>query len=125
MAGSGTARRINVRRAFFLLCALTCGAAFAQPKSADPSRAAARAALCEKCHGTPQREPLPGAPYLAGQQYQFLELQMFLFREGLRDAPQMAGVLKDITDRDFADLGAYFTRQTPPRSKGKLDPKLH
>lgn len=101
------------------------GAAAAQPQSADPSRAAARAAACEGCHGSPQRAPLPGTPYLAGQQYLFLEMQMFLFREGLRDVPQMAGLFKDVTDRDFADLGAYFARQTPPRGASRPDPIVH
>jgi cytochrome c553 len=127
MPGVATARRMNApRRAIFFLCALSfVGAAPGPPKSADPSRAAARAATCESCHGTPERAPLPGTPYLAGQQYLFLEMQMFLFREGLRDVPQMAGLFKDVTDRDFADIGAYFARQTPPRGSSRPDPKLH
>jgi cytochrome c553 len=89
MPGVATARRLNApRRVIFFLCALSfVGAAPGPPKSADPSRAAARAATCESCHGTPERAPLPGTPYLAGQQYLFLEMQMFLFREGLRDVP--------------------------------------
>lgn len=115
-----------LRRAALVLSALSfAGAAAAQPQSADPSRAAARAATCEPCHGTPERPPLPGTPYLAGQQYLFLELQMFLFREGLRDVPQMAGLFAGVTDRDFADIGAYFSRQTPPRGAAKPDPTLH
>ena len=37
---------------------------------------------------------------------------MFLFREGLREVPQMAGLFKGVTDQDFVDIGAYFARQT-------------
>jgi cytochrome c553 len=115
-----------IRRAAFLLCVLPfLGDAIAQPRSADPSRAAARVATCESCHGTPERGPLPGTPYLAGQQYLFLEMQMFLFREGLRDVPQMAGLFTGVTDRDFADIGTYFARQTPPRVPFRPDPTLH
>jgi cytochrome c553 len=108
-----------------LVCGIVlfAGSALAQSRG-DPARAATRAATCEACHGTTERAPLPGTPYLAGQQDQFLELQMFLFREGLRDVPQMAGLFKGVTDRDFADLSAYFSRQAPPRSTGKPDPKL-
>ena len=50
---------------------------------------------------------------------------MFLFREGLRDVPQMAGMFTGVTDRDFADIGAYFARQTPPRRASRPDPTLH
>ena len=119
--------RLGVAPAYYALLSVLSfvGAASAQPESADPSRAAARAATCESGHGTPERAPLPGTPYLAGQQYLFLEVQMFLFREGLRDVPQMAGLFKGVTDRDFADIGAYFARQTPPRGASRPDPKLH
>ena len=127
MRGVATARRMMfIRRAAFVPCVvLFVGDALAQPQSADPSRAAARAATCESCHGTPQRAPLPGTPYLAGQQYLFLEMQMFLFREGLRDVPQMAGLFAGVTDRDFADIGAYFAGQTPPRGASRPDPALY
>lgn len=115
-----------IRRAAFFLCVLSVvGDALAQPQSADPARAAARAVACEGCHGTPERAPLPGTPYLAGQQYLFLEMQMFLFREGLRDVPQMAGLFAGVTDQDFADIGVYFARQTPPRNASRPDPTLH
>ena len=36
----------------------------------------------------------------------------------------MAGVLKGVTDYDFMDMAAYFSRQTPPRGDGSPDPKL-
>jgi cytochrome c553 len=83
-----------------------------------------RAAAFESCHGNSQRPPLAGTPWLAGQQNDFLELQMFLFREGLREAPQMAGVLKGVTDNDFLDMAAYFSRQAPPKIEGSPDPAL-
>jgi cytochrome c553 len=109
----------------FLVAVSFVGDVLAQPPGADPARAARRAATCESCHGTPERAPLPGTPYLAGQQYLFLETQMFLFREGLRDVPQMAGLFTGVTDRDFADIGAYFAGQTPPRGASRPDPALH
>jgi cytochrome c553 len=64
-------------------------------------------------------------PTLAAQQEQFLVLQMFLMREGLRDVPQMAGTLKDFSDRDFDDVAAYFARQKPPRGDPSKNPELH
>lgn len=119
----GRVLRRSIRPSLVCGIVLVTGAALAQSRG-DPARAAARAATCETCHGTPGRAPLAGTPHLAGQQVDFLELQMFLFREGLRDVPQMAGLFKGVTDRDFADLSAYFSRQAPPRSTGRPDPKL-
>jgi cytochrome c553 len=37
----------------------------------------------------------------------------------------MAGLFAGVTDRDFADIGAYFARQAPPRNASRPDPTLH
>ena len=42
---------------------------------------------------------------------------MFYLREGLRDVPQMAGMLKGFSDRDLEDVAAYFARQKPAAGK--------
>ncbi|HSC96101.1 MAG TPA: c-type cytochrome [Burkholderiales bacterium] len=121
-----TARRMGaICRCVGFACAAVLAAAtcYAQPKI-DPSRGAAKAAACASCHGSPQRPPLAGMPTLAGQQEQFLVLQMFLMREGLRDVPQMAGTLKDFSDRDLDEVAAYFSRQTPAQSGTSAKPKL-
>jgi cytochrome c553 len=108
--------------ATFALLLLPVGAASAQSR-ADPARAAAKAQACEGCHGSPKAAPLEGVPTLAGQQQEFLVLQMFLMREGLRDVPQMAGLLKDYTDADLTEVGGYFAGQKPLTVATKPDPK--
>lgn len=113
----------GIRRAFvFLGLACAAGVAMAQSKG-DPARGEALAKTCVSCHGAPERAPLPLTPSLAGQQEEFTVLQMFLIREGLRDFPQMAGLLKDVTDRDFMDIAAHYARQAPARSDTKADPQ--
>jgi cytochrome c553 len=64
-------------------------------------------------------------PLLAGQQAEFLVLQMFLMREGLRVVPEMKGLLTGWSDRDLEEVGALFARQAPPAGGVKRDPKLH
>jgi len=114
----------GIQRAFvFLGLACVAGAALAQSK-ADPARGAVKAQACGACHGTPERAPLPLTPSLAGQQEEFTVLQMFLLREGVRNVPQMAGMLSGFSDLDLVDVAAYFARQTPPRSNTKPDPGL-
>lgn len=95
------------------------------PSADAGSRGAAKAQACNACHGTPERAPLAGMPALAGQQGEFLVMQMFLFREGLREVPQMAGLFKGLTDQDLNDLAAYYERQAPPRGSTRPDAKLY
>jgi cytochrome c553 len=64
-------------------------------------------------------------PTLAGQQQEFLVLQMILIREGLRDVPQMAGMLKGFSDQDLTDLATYFAKQPTRVFALRRDPKLH
>src|SRR5262245_1201349 len=121
------ARRVGatLRAVAFLGLACAATGALAQ-SSVDPARGKAKAAACEACHGTQDRPSLPGTPWLAGQLEDFIATQMFLFREELRQAPPMTGVLKDFSDYDLVDVAAYFGRQKPVSAGGgKPDPKLH
>ena len=120
------ARRTSaIRRVFSVLAwELSHGTALAQSK-ADPSRGAGKAATCVACHGSPQAAPPPGMPALGGQQAEFMVLQLILIREGLRDVPLMAGLLKGFSDGDLADVSAYFAGQAPPPWSGRADPKLN
>jgi cytochrome c553 len=113
-----------LRAVAFVSAVLAANGAGAQ-SSVDPARGKAKATACEACHGTQDRPSLPGTPWLAGQQEDYISLQMFLFREELRQAPQMAGALKGFGDYDLVDVAAYFGRQKPAGSSGKPDPKLH
>jgi cytochrome c553 len=113
-------------RRVFIFAALACiaGAAAAQSRG-DPARGEAKAKACAACHGEAARAPLPMTPWLAGQLEDVTVLQLVLIREGLREVPQMAGLLDKVTDPDFMDMGAWYARQAPPRAADKPDPKLH
>jgi len=115
-----------IRRAVAFVCgvAFAASAVFAQ-SSGDPRRGAANAVACGSCHGSPERPPLAGMPSLAGQQEQFLVLQMFLLREGLREVPQMAGMFNGLSDPDLTAMAAYLASQAPPSGNASRDPKLH
>jgi cytochrome c553 len=114
----------GIRRAF-LFIGLACAAGAALPQSkADPARGEKLARPCTACHGTPEREPLPLTPSLARQPEDYTVMQLFLLREGLRESPQMAGMLKDITDPDFFDIAAYYARQAFAHGSTKPDPQL-
>lgn len=111
-----------IRRAFLCCCIAACGSVLAQSKS-DPARGATKAAVCGACHGTGKTPPLERMPSLSGQQSEFLVLQMFIIREGLRDVPEMKGMLNGFTDPDLNAVAAYFSAQPPMALGTKADPK--
>ena len=55
-------------------------------------------------------------PSLAGQPKVFIENQLVLIREGLRDIPQMKGLLDGMKDADLVALAAYFSAQPALRA---------
>jgi len=85
--------------------------AFFKPASAqDAARGGALAETrqCAACHGAQGISVTPNMPSLAGQQADFLTLQMILFREGLRQVPAMAEVARGLSDGQIEDLSAHF-----------------
>lgn len=109
----------RARQAFQVCCAIVLSAALLQSAAAnaqskgDPQRGATKAATCNACHAAPS----PLMPILAAQPEPFLVLQLVLMREGLREVPAMAGLLKGLTDTDLVDIAAYYSRQPPPRNR--------
>ncbi|AEG94514.1 cytochrome c4 precursor-like protein [Ramlibacter tataouinensis TTB310] len=75
------------------------------------------------CHGPQGNSQIPATPSLAGQPKLFLENQLVLIREGLRDIPQMKGLLDGMKDPEIVALAGYFAAQKPvAASTGPVDP---
>jgi cytochrome c553 len=67
-------------------------------------------ASCESCHGKPGTKPaMPGAPKLAGQQYDYLVHSLQAYRSGARDNPIMGAMAKPLTDDDIRALASYYS----------------
>jgi cytochrome c553 len=99
-------------RLLFCAALLASGSALrAQDPGAVPSPG--HLALCAACHGAEGRSTNPQIPSLAGQPRVFIENQLVLIREGLRDVPQMKGVLDNLKDPDLVTLARYFNAQKP------------
>lgn len=63
---------------------------------------------CTACHGAGGNSRQSGQPSIAGQPKTFIENQLVLIREGLRDVPTMAPLLKGMSDEDITTLARYF-----------------
>jgi len=74
------------------------------------------------CHGPQGNSQVPNVPSLAGQPRLFIENQLVLIREGLRDVPPMKGLLDGVKDADIVQMAAYFAAQKPvPAAQAPLD----
>ncbi len=123
--GRTTVCRVTRLLLFALAPAVIAASAGAQTAfKGDAAKGAAKAQACAACHGAKGQPPASGSPSLHGQPPEYLVLQMFLFREGLRDVPPMRGVLNGVTDAEFNNMAAYFAAQQPATKKSKADAKL-
>jgi len=69
--------------------------------------------VCSACHGADGNSPSPANPNLAGQQADYIALQLVHFKTGIRNNPVMAGMAATLTPDDMRSLGAYFAQQKP------------
>jgi len=76
---------------------------------------------CGACHGERAVSGTPSFPSLAGQQREFIALQLVLFREGLRDVEAMRAPSEGLTDDQVEELGAYFASlpHAPPPDRAR------
>lgn len=116
--------------AIALAALLGAGAAQANESSAptavdadgdDMDRGRDLATPCVACHGADGNSAIPSYPSIAGQNARYLLQQMQLMRSGERPAPLMAGQLDAMSDRDLADLAAYYAAQTAQIGQAKAD----
>jgi cytochrome c553 len=96
-----------------LLAALILAAAtpVALAASGDASVGKKKSAPCAVCHGAEGVSPSPEFPNLAGQYADYLEAALNHYKNGKRRNPIMAEQVKGLSQRDIADLAAYFASQ--------------
>jgi cytochrome c553 len=69
--------------------------------------------VCSACHGADGNSPSPANPNLAGQQADYIALQLAHFKTGIRNNAVMAGMSATLTPEDMRSLGAFFAQQKP------------
>ncbi len=97
-----------MNRALVGLAGLLVGAAIPPVAAQDVG---ARLQACAACHGADGNSTMPNVPSLAGQPKLFVENQLVMIREGLRDIPQMKGLLVGISDADVSAIAAHYAKQ--------------
>ena len=93
------------------------GAASAQQPSP------ATVAVCNACHGPGGNSQIPLTPSLAGQPKVFVENQLVLIREGLRDVPQMKEIVTGMSDETIIALAQHFAAEKPVANPSLASPE--
>src|SRR5258707_3314668 len=95
-----------------LFAAFACAAQAQQPVG-DPEEAHKKIAMCEGCHGIPgYKTAYPvvyHVPKLGGQSAAYLSNALHAYKAGQRSHPSMRGIAASLSDKDIADLSAYYS----------------
>ncbi|HEX7270532.1 MAG TPA: c-type cytochrome [Casimicrobiaceae bacterium] len=104
----------------------SAGLAWGQAPGGKPDLAKAGQivnSVCAACHGADGNSPTAANPNLAGQQAEYLTLQLSHFKSGVRSNPVMAGMAAGLSPEDMRALGVYFSQQLP-KAGAAHDPAL-
>ena len=66
---------------------------------------------CQACHGANGVSVSPEFPNLAGQHPDYIAAVLRHYKNGKRKNPIMTGQVANLTERDIADLAAWFSSQ--------------
>lgn len=110
-------RRLGVA----LLAMMVLGAPPASAQG-DAARGKSKGEQCFGCHGETGNSTMPNIPSLAAQPAAATFLQLFLFREKLRNVPTMTPFVEGRTDEDLNDFAAYFASQKLEPADEPRDP---
>ena len=80
--------------------------------------------LCTACHGADGNSSTAGVPSIAGQPKLFIENQLVLFREGMRESDQMLAAVKGLKDPEIIRLAEHFSKLPAKTAPGVVDKSL-
>jgi cytochrome c553 len=95
-----------------LVLALATVASAAQAQ--DAAAGEKKAAMCIGCHGIPGYQAsfpdIHRVPMISGQGAKYIANSLAAYKKGERKHPTMRGVSITLTDKDMADLAAYYEK---------------
>jgi len=92
----------------------------------DPVLGQTKAATCAACHGADGNSLIPMYPKLAGQGAGYIAKQLANFKSGAssesgRVNALMNGMSAGLSEKDMADLGAFYSSQKISKGNGKTN----
>ncbi len=104
------------------LAAAAAASAHAQQAAAgDPKAAEPYISMCTGCHSIPgYQSSFPRVyrvPKIAGQSAAYIEAALHAYARGERSHPTMDGIAKTLTDKQIADIAAYYAERGATSSR--------
>ena len=94
-----------------LVASLVALAMPAMASSGDSEAGKKKSTTCAACHGANGVSASPDFPNLAGQYEDYLAKALSHYKNGKRKNPIMQAQVANLSEKDMADLAAYFSHQ--------------
>lgn len=86
----------------------------------DAKAGGTKAAMCIGCHGIPGYQAsfpeVHKVPMISGQGPKYLEAALAGYRKGDRKHPTMQAIAQSLSDKDIADLAAFYANHGEPKA---------
>ena len=103
--------KITLAIALFALAA----PALAQAPVGNAEAAKSKISMCVGCHGIPDYKTayphVYHVPMITGQQPVYIVNALQAYKSGARSHPSMRGIAQGLSDKDMADLAAYYSSE--------------
>ncbi len=94
---------------------LACVASTAVAADGDAAAGKQKTVMCQGCHGIPDyKTAFPSVyrvPKLGGQHPGYIAKALQAYKSGERNHPTMRAIAAGLSDKDMADLGAYYAAE--------------
>ncbi len=101
-------------KAISMALALALAGLFNGASAQDVKAGEAKAAMCIGCHGIPGYQAsfpeVHKVPMISGQNAEYLVASLVAYQKGERRHPTMRGIAASLTEKDMADLSAYYAQ---------------
>lgn len=108
--------KTSIKAWLFILGAVLVAPVFA---AGDAKLGEALVVTCVACHGDGGNSTAATFPKLAGQGEKYLLKQLKDIKGGMRQVPEMTGILDKLSDADLANMAAYFASKSMQLSGSK------
>ena len=103
---------MNCKRALFFVVLASAFASSAGAAEGDAQSASNKLAMCQGCHGIEgYRVAFPevySVPRLGGQHPGYIVKALQAYKSGARNNANMRAIAADLSEKDMADLAAYY-----------------
>lgn len=101
-----------MKRILFFIAAAAAASASAQQPAGDPKAAEPYISMCTGCHSIPGYQSsfphVHRVPKIGGQSAGYIEAALRAYAKSERSHPTMSGIAKTLTDKQIADIAAYY-----------------